>query len=214
MAENPTLTLYSAGTPNGRKITVFLEILRIPHTYKKIDIFKGEQKKKWFLKLNPNGQIPVITDFDEKGDEITIFETGAILEFLAFKYDCNNEVSFRFGTRLYWEQSKWLAFQISSHSPLQGQLSYFMNFAPFKDQPAIERYHEETRRIFGVYERRLEENNGWLVGDRLNVADIAAYAFIRRHDFVKVLLDEFPSLRIWLENINQIDGANKGYLSA
>lgn len=205
------LTLYSIGTPNGKKITVLLEVLGLKYQYKRIDLSKRVQKEDWFLKLNPNGQIPVITDKDKKGNDVAIFETGAILLYLADTYDRQRSVSYSSEDALYWSQIKWLFYLVSSHSPLQSQLSYFLNFAPKEDEFAIEKYATEVKRIYGVYNLRLSENNGWLVGDRLNIADIAAYTHVRRHDFVKVDLEPFPHLNSWLEKIGKIPGVEKGY---
>lgn len=208
-----TLTVYSTGTPNGKRPLVFLEVLGIKFNYKRIDITKNEQQSEEFLKINPYGKIPAITDIDPNTNEtINIFETGAILEFLASKYDSDLKYHYPQNHPLYWEQQKWFYLTTAELSPKQENLSFYLNFALQRDDFAIERADNETRRIYKVLDSRLEKNNGWLVGDKINIADISAFPFIRRHEFVKIdLQNDFPNVYAWLLKLQNVDGTERGY---
>ncbi|KAH3688305.1 hypothetical protein WICPIJ_000713 [Wickerhamomyces pijperi] len=211
----PYLKLYSIGTPNGQKITIYLELLEkaygLKYNYRKIDFANNEQKEPWFIKLNPNGKIPTISDVDANGKQTVIFETGAILQYLGETYDTENKYYYSLKNGdLYWDQVKWLTFQVASHAPYQGQANHFRIFAKEKIQYGIDRYTDETKRVFGVYEIRLKENNGWLVGDKLNIADIAAFPWIRNAAKIDIDLAEFPALKAWVDKIEKIDGIQEG----
>ncbi|CEP23373.1 unnamed protein product [Cyberlindnera jadinii] len=208
--EAPYLKLYSLGTPNGQKITVYLELLGLKYHYRNVDILKGTQKEPWFLKLNPNGRIPVLSDVDAEGHRTTLFETGAILQYLGEKYDKERKYYYDLSSPYYWDQVTWLTFQVASHAPYQGQASHFLKFAKEDVPYGKKRYKEETERVFGVYELRLKANNGWLVGDHLNIVDIAAYPWIRKYDFVEIDITKFPELEKWLAKIDAIEGIEKG----
>lgn len=208
--EAPYLKLYSVGTSNGKKITIFLSLLNLKYHYRKIDFSKDEQKEPWFIKLNPNGRIPVLTDVDSNGNVRTFHETGVILQWLADNYDTERKYSYDHSDPLWWEQLQWLTFQIASHSPMQGQAHHFVSFAKIKDDYGIKRYTDEARRVYSVFELRLIENNGWLVGDHLNIADISAYPWISRSALFKTELDEWPNLKKWCEKVSQIEGVKEG----
>lgn len=211
----PYLKLYSMGTPNGVKITVYLSLLKLDYHYRKLNIMTNEQKEEWFLKLNPNGRIPVLTDVNEKGEVYPIMETGAILLYLGEKYD--KERKYYYGVdagKLYWDQIQWLTFQIASHAPYQGQANHFNSFAKEDVPYGKKRYTDETKRVFGVFERRLKDNNGWLVGDHLNIADIAAWAWIRAApNYAKIELDEWPLIQKWIKAIEEIPGVQEGIIA-
>jgi len=207
----PYIKLYSVGTSNGQKITIFLELLQKQYIYRKIDFSKNEQKEEWFLKLNPNGRIPVLSDVDSNGKEIHLHETAVILQYLADKYDDERKFSYNHDDPLWFEQLQWLIFQVASHSPMQGQAHHFVSFAKEKNEYGIKRYSDEAKRIFGVYERRLKENKGWLVGNKLNIADVSAYPWISRSKLFGIDdLKEWPNLQKWCEKISNIPQVKKG----
>lgn len=208
--EAPYTKLYSVGTSNGQKITIFLQLLKKEYIYRKIDLSTDEQKEPWFIKLNPNGRIPVLSDVDSEGKRITLHETGVILQYLADKYDKERKYSYDHDDPLWWEQLQWLTFQIASHSPMQGQAHHFVSFAKVVNDYGIKRYSDEAKRIYGVYEIRLKENNGWLVGDHLNIADISAYPWVSRSRMFKTDLSEWPHLAEWVSKISSIPGVSKG----
>lgn len=202
--EAPYIKLYTSPTPNGFKITILLELLGLDYFVRPIDIFKAECKEEWYLKFNPNGRIPSLTHVDEKGEVTHVNESGAILIYLADKFDKENKYSYAHGTREYYEMIEWLMFQMAGVGPMKGQYHWFKYYAPQKDEFAIDRYYKETLRLFGVLEERLERNKtGFLVGDHLSIADIATYPWI---DGTKKLpeLENFPRLSQWVENIAKI----------
>ncbi|KAH3677098.1 hypothetical protein WICMUC_001853 [Wickerhamomyces mucosus] len=210
--EAPYLKLYNSNTSNGQKITIFLNLLKKNHFYRSIDIGDAnEQKEPWYIKLNPNGRIPVLTHVNENGEIKTIHETGLILLYLADNFDIENKFSYKAGDKLWYEQLQWLFFQIASHSPLQGQAHHFIKFAKVNNEYGKKRYSDEVKRIYGVYDLRLKENNGWLVGDKLNIADISAFPWISRSHFLGVdSLEEWPYLNEWLNKLKAYDGILEG----
>lgn len=107
-ASRPNITLYCEGTPNPLKISIALEELGIPYTPHPIKLFKHEQKEQWFLNINPNGRIPAIVDKDDNGEELKIWESGAILEYIVDKYDTDHKISYPRGSKLYWETQSWV----------------------------------------------------------------------------------------------------------
>ncbi|KAH3666981.1 hypothetical protein WICMUC_005473 [Wickerhamomyces mucosus] len=207
----PYLKLYSLGTPNGQKVTTYLRLLNVPYHYRKIDISTNVQKEPWFINLNPNGRIPALSDVDANGKRTTLFETAAILLYLGEKYDTERKYYYSINDGdLYWDQTKWLVFQVASHAPYQGQANHFLIYAKEDVPYGKNRYKAETERVFGVFEIRLKENNGWLVGDHLNIADIAAFPWIRHYGAIGIDIDQFPHLKAWIEKIEKIDGIQDG----
>ena len=206
----PYLKLYSLETPNGQKITLYLKLLGIDYTLRRLDIGTNIQKEPWFIAINPNGRIPTLSDVDAQGKQTILFETGAILLYLGEKYDKQRKYYYSLNDEHYWDQIKWLTFQIASHAPYQGQANHFQHYAPEKIEYGIKRYKAETERVFGVYELRLKENNGWLVGDHLNIADIAAFPWVKIYAYNDIDIDQFPHLKAWIERIKNIDGVQAG----
>lgn len=206
----PYIKLYSLGTLNGQKITTYLQLLGLDYNYRKIDFSKNEQKEPWFIKLNPNGKIPTLSHVDSTGKQTILFETAAILLYLGETFDKEHKYYYSPGDELYWDQIKWLIFHVASHAPYQGQATHFQVFAPEKVPYGIKRYKEETERVFGVFEIRLAENNGWLVGDHLNITDIAALPWIRNYPKNNIDIDQFPHLKAWIEKLTKIPDIVKG----
>jgi GST-like protein len=191
------ITLYTWGTPNGRKISIALEELALPYELRPIDITKGEQHTPDFLRLNPNGKIPVITDDEGPGGKpISLSESGAILLYLAGKSGRLMPQDLR--ERLAVMQ--WLMFQMGSVGPMLGQAHHFLRFAPELIPYAMDRYSKEAQRIYGVLETRLTENT-WLAGKDYSIADIATFPWIARHDWQGIDLKRFPAVQRWHDTI-------------
>jgi len=212
---SPDITLYSAPTPNGWKISIALEELGVPYELKKIDISKDEQKQPSFLEISANGRIPAITDksFDD-GKPLHIFESGAILQYIADKYDTEHKISYPRGTRLHWEQQQWVFFQNAGVGPMQGQAFHFAKFAPEKIPYAIERYTNETMRLYGVLNQRLADvGTGYLVGDHISIADITTFGWVSLGPYLGWDLAQFPKLNEWVKTLEQREAFQKGMKS-
>jgi GSH-dependent disulfide-bond oxidoreductase len=185
------IDLYTAATPNGHKISVALEELALPYTVHAIRLGAMEQKQPAFLAMNPNGRIPVIVD--RANGDFVVFESGAILIYLA-------ELA---GKLLPTEPKarsrtlQWLMFQMSAIGPMMGQANVFYRYFPEKIEPAIQRYQNETRRLFEVLETQLAKNE-WLAGGEYTIADISTWTWVRTHDWSGVSVDGLPSLQRWL----------------
>ncbi len=196
------IDLYTAATPNGYKASIALEELELPRTVHPIDLSKLEQKEEWFLKLNPNGRIPVIVD--RENDDHVVFESGAILLYLAEKT----------GRLLPSDPAarsqviQWLMFQMGGIGPMQGQANVFYRYAPEPIPYAIERYQNETRRLYEVLDRRLAGRD-YLVGD-YSIADIASFTWVSTHEWSGVSLDGLGHVRRWLERIEARPAVQRG----
>jgi GSH-dependent disulfide-bond oxidoreductase len=196
------IELYTAPTPNGWKVSIALEELGLPYAAHFIDILKGVQKEPWFLAINPNGRIPAIVDRDTDG--FAVFESGAILIYLAEKTG-----------RLMPSDGKrrslvlqWLMFQMGGIGPMMGQANVFFRYFPEKITPAIERYQNEVKRLFGVLDGRLKDHE-YLAGD-YSIADIANWSWVRTHNWSGVTINHLPHLQRWLDTITARPAAQKG----
>ncbi len=191
-----TVQLYTWSTPNGRKISIMLEEIGLPYTVHPIDIRQGDQFDPAFLKISPNGKIPAIVDPEgPDGAPIALFESGAILIYLADKVGRLMPATQR--GRLVALQ--WVMFQMGNFGPMLGQAHHFRRFAPEKIPYAIERFTAETRRLYGVLDRRLAEVE-YLAGD-YSVADVATFPWASRHEWQGVDLSDFPNARRWFDAI-------------
>ncbi len=194
----PDIHLYTASTMNGWKPTIFLEEAEIDYELTFIDFAKKEQKSDWYVKLNPNGRIPTIVD--RGNDDFVVFESGAILWYLAEKYDLflshdPNERS---------EALQWLMFQMAGIGPMMGQAMYFQRIAAPNGQEepfSIKRYVDESRRLLEVLNTRLEGRN-FLVGDAFSIADIATYPWARAYPWARVSVDGLDHLKAWFDRID------------
>lgn len=193
--------LYTFTTPNGRKVSIALEELQLPYQVHKIDITKGEQFTPEYIAINPNSKIPALVDRDA---QITIFESGAILLYLAEKTGklLPTEAKKRF------EVIEWLMFQMASVGPMFGQYNHFNRFAPEKIPYAIDRYQKETLRLYGVLDRQLSDNE-FICGD-YSITDIATFPWIAAYEFMGLTLDENPNLKRWLEVMQQLPAVQVG----
>jgi glutathione S-transferase/GST-like protein len=187
------IDLYTAPTPNGWKASVALEELGLPYEVHVVNLLAGDQKQPAYHKLNPNGRIPTIVDRD--AGNFAVFESGAILIYLAEKAG-KLMPGDRKGRSLVMQ---WLMFQMAGIGPMMGQANVFYRYFPVKLQPAIDRYHGEVRRLFGVLDGRLADHE-YLAG-AYSIADIANWAWVRGHDWSGVSLDPFPHLARWVEHL-------------
>ncbi|MDP9140708.1 MAG: glutathione S-transferase N-terminal domain-containing protein [Pseudomonadota bacterium] len=183
------IELYTASTPNGHKVSIALEELALPYTVHAIDLMRGDQKKPDYLKLNPNGRIPTIVD--TQADNFTVFESGAILIYLAEKTGQLMPGDAK-GRSLVMQ---WLMFQMGGVGPMMGQANVFFRYFPEKIQPAIDRYQNECRRLFEVLDRRLGESE-WLA-DAYSIADIANWAWVRTHKWSGVNMEGLANIKRW-----------------
>ncbi len=187
------IDLYTAPTPNGYKVSILLEELGLDYALHVLDLGAGEQKQDWYLKINPNGRIPAIVDRDN--DDFPVFESGAIMIYLAEK-----------AGRLLPREDKarsrviqWLMFQMGGLGPMQGQAHVFHRYFPEKIPSVIARYQNETKRLYTVLDRRLQGRD-YLAGD-YSIADIANWCWVRSHDWAGVAIDDLPDLQAWVERI-------------
>ena len=190
------IDLYTWSTPNGRKISIMLEECALPYRVHAIDIGRGAQFTPEFVAISPNSKIPAIVDQEgPEGKPLTLFESGAILLYLSWKTD-------KFLPRGIVEQFEviqWLMFQMGGVGPMFGQTHHFLRSAPEPVPYAIERYSKETRRLYGVLNKRLEGRE--FLGSEYSVADIATYPWVARYDWHKVDLNDFPAVKSWFERI-------------
>jgi glutathione S-transferase/GST-like protein len=198
------IDLYSAATPNGHKVSIALEELALPYTLHTLDLQQNTQKEDWFLAINPNGRIPAIVDRAE--DNFAVFESGAILIYLAEKTGqlLPRDVK---GRSLVLQ---WLMFQMGGIGPMMGQANVFYRYFPEKIQPAIDRYQGESRRLFKVLDTRLKDRE-FLAGD-YSIADIANWAWVRTHNWSGVAIDDLPNLKRWVDAIRQRPAVQAGLL--
>lgn len=196
------LTLYTAATPNGHKVSILLEELGLEYKVRHIDLGAMEQKEEWYLAINPNGRIPAIVDHDE-GD-FAVFESGAILIYLAEKSGRFLRAD-RQGRSLALQ---WLMFQMGGVGPMQGQAGVFRRYAPEKIAYAIDRYTNESRRLYEILDRRLSENE-YLAGE-YSIADIATYPWIAAHEWSGVPIDGLVHLQQWMQRIEARPAVQRG----
>jgi glutathione S-transferase len=177
----------------------------------KIDIGKMVQKEPWFLEINPNGRIPALTDTFTDGKKIRLFESASILEYLAEQYDKNYKISFPKGSRESYECRNWLMFQNAGLGPMQGQANHFVRYAPEKIEYGVNRYVNETRRLYGVLDKHLASSkSGFIVGDHISIADITTIGWVMSAAWADIEIDEFPHLKAWEEMMMKRDGVERG----
>ncbi len=196
------ITLYTAATPNGHKISIALEEMALPYRVESLDLSKGEQKTPAYLKLNPNGRIPTIVDHDN--EDFVVFESGAILVYLGEK----TGQFYPTDAKKRSEVLQWLMFQMGGVGPMMGQANVFYRYFAERIQPAIDRYQNETRRLFEVLNTRLAEHE-YLVDD-YSIADMANWAWVRTHQWSGVSIDGLEHLIRWKEAIYARPAAVRG----
>ena len=201
------IDLYYWTTPNGHKITIFLEEAGLRYSIKPVNISKGEQFEPEFLKTSPNNRIPAIVDnepADGKGP-LSIFESGAILQYLAEKTGKFLPADPRGRS----EVMQWLFWQMGGLGPMAGQNGHFNNYAPEKIAYAIDRYVKETERLYGVLDGRL--NGRDFIGGDYSIADMVSYPWIVPHERHGQNLDDFPNLKRWFMTIGQRPAVQRAY---
>jgi len=197
------IDLYTAATPNGHKASVTLEELGLPYAVHPIDLSAGEQKQDWYLEINPNGRIPTIVDRNEDG--FAVFESGAILVYLAEKTGQLLPADAK-GRSVTLQ---WLMFQMGGVGPMMGQANVFYRYWQEKIPPVIARYQNESRRLLEVLDRRLGESR-WLAGDDYTIADIANWCWARTHEWSGVPVDGLDNLQRWIEEIKARPAVQRG----
>ena len=195
------IDLYTFTTPNGYKPSIMLEETQLPYNIHKIDITKNDQFKPEYIAINPNSKIPAIID-QETG--ITVFESGAILMYLAEK----TQQLLPNDQKGKYQVIEWLMLQMGSVGPMFGQLNHFKKYAPEKIPYAIERYEKETIRLYGVLDKQLS-NNQYICGE-YSIADIATYPWVAIYEMQGLTLDNHPHLKRWVETLQQRPAVQKG----
>jgi len=193
------ITLYTAATPNGWKVSIALEEMGIPYEVRVIDFAANEQKADWYVKLNPNGRIPTLTD-----DGFALFESGAILIYLAEKTGRFLPLDTKSRSRVI----QWLMFQMSAVGPMMGQANVFLRYFPEKIQAAIDRYQREVTRLFGVLDRQLAAHE-YIVGD-YSIADMALWPWVSGYEWSGVSVEEFSNLQRWLAKVGERPAVQAG----
>lgn len=196
------IELLTAATPNGWKVSIALEELGLPYTVRSISFSAAEQKEEWFLALNPNGRIPVIVDHGN--DDFPVFESGAILVYLAEKTGKLMPTDEKGRSRVM----QWLMFQMGGIGPMMGQANVFYRYTPEKIPYAIERYQRESRRLFEVLDRGLRDQE-FLAGE-YSIADIANWSWVQGYSWAGLSVDGLPNLERWLKTIGERPAVQRG----
>lgn len=200
------IELYTAATPNGHKISIALEEMGLEYEVHPLDLMKLEQKQPEFLAINPNGRIPAIIDRDN--DDFVVFESGAILMYLAEK----TGKLIPSDPKKYSQVIQWLMFQIGGVGPMMGQANVFYRYFPEKIPAAIERYQKEGRRLFEVMDTQLSKNQ-YLAGDEYSIADISTWPWVRIYEWSGISIDGLPHLTRWLDELALRPACQKGILT-
>lgn len=196
------IDLYTFPTSNGRKVSILLEELGISYNVHKIDITQGQQFLPDFVAINPNSKIPAIIDHDT---EITVFESGAILMYLAEK---TGKLLPR-DRKSRYQVMEWLMFQMASVGPMFGQFNHFNRFAPEKVPYAIARYEQETLRLYEVLDGQLADRP-YIAGGDYSIADIALYPWVASYEFMGLSLEKHPHLKRWVELLQERPAVQRG----
>lgn len=200
-----TIDLYFWTTPNGYKISIMLEECELPYRIHPIDINKGDQFKPEFLAISPNNKIPAIVDPDGPGGTpISIFESGAILQYLGRK----TGVAYPKDERQRVEVDQWLFWQVGGLGPMAGQAHHFRLYAKEKNPYGIERYTAEATRLYGVLDRRLAGRD-YIAGD-FSIADVASYPWVHSWQKQGQVLSDFPNVQAWFERMGERPAVKRG----
>lgn len=201
------IDLYTWSTPNGRKVSIMLEELALDYTVHAIDITKGDQHSAEFVAINPNAKIPALVDSDgPDGAPITVFESAAIMMYLAEKYKSPLLPS---ETRARYQVMQWVMLQMGGIGPMFGQVHHFVRFAKEDVPYAKKRYYDEARRLYGVLDRRLDASP-YLAGETYSIADIATYPWVARHEWQEIDLNDFPAVKRWFDELSARPAVAKG----
>ena len=204
--DNSMIEVYSWATPNGHKVHIMLEECGLPYRAHAIDIGAGDQFAPEFLKISPNNKIPAIVDpVGPDGEPISVFESGAILLYLAAKTGRFLPADLRGKYRVL----EWLMFQMGGVGPMLGQAHHFRLYAPEQIEYAVNRYTNEAKRLYNVMEKRLGESE-YLAGDTYTIADIATFPWTRSWQNQGIVLDELPNVKRWQEAIAARPAVQRG----
>jgi GSH-dependent disulfide-bond oxidoreductase len=199
------IDLYYAPTPNTWKVSIMLEECGLPYRHVPVDIMAGEQKTPEFLAINPNGRIPAIVDHDAEGAPLAVFESGAILIYLA-------ERTGRFlapAGRARADQLGWLMWQMGGLGPMAGQAHHYRRYAPEGNEYSTDRFVAESARLYGVMDSQLAANE-WLAGADYSIADIASWGWVWYHRMHGQNLDQFPSVARWFFAMSERPAVQRG----
>ena len=200
------IDVYTANTPNGVKVPIALEEMGVPYRIHRMNLGALDQKQPDFLKINPNGRIPAIVDPDGPGGlPLSVFESGAILWYLALKYERLVPVDLVERVRAM----EYTCFQIGGIGPIFGQAGWFNRAAPEPVDFAIERYRLESNRLTAVLETRLQQVP-WLAGSEFSVADIMTFGWLDAPDYAGVILADFPAVSAWRDRMRLRPGVQRG----
>ncbi len=201
------IDLYYWPTPNGHKVTIFLEEAGLDYTIHPVRISEGEQFEPAFLKISPNNKIPALVDHApaDGGEAMALFESSAILQYLADKTGRFLPLQ----GRLRYEALQWLEWQAAGLSPVAGQNFHFARAAEEKIPYAIDRFVDETRRLFGVLDRLLSDRD-WIAGD-YSIADMACYPWILPSEMLGQNMDDFPALKTWFQRMCKREAVQRAY---
>ncbi|KAA0875891.1 glutathione binding-like protein [Nitrincola tapanii] len=199
------IDLYTWGTPNGHKVSIMLEACRLHYSVHPINILNNEQFNHHFLQISPNNKIPAIIDHDgPDGEPITLFESGAILIYLA---DKTGEFLASKGAKRY-ETLQWLMWQMGGFGPFLGQAHHFNRFAPEPVPYAIQRYNQEAQRLWSVLDKQLSGRR--FIVDDLSIADFAIYPWAARYAWQEIQLEAFPQVAQWMERMQNLHFVQRG----
>lgn len=199
------IDLHYAPTPNTWKVSIMLEECGLPYRHAPVDIMAGDQKREEFLAINPNGRIPAIVDHDAPDGPLPVFESGAILIYLA-------EKTGRFlapSGRIRADQLGWLMWQMGGLGPMAGQAHHYRRYAPEGNAYSADRFVAETARLYGVMDRQLAANE-WLAGGDYSIADIASWGWVWYHRMHGQNLDQFPSVARWFFAMSERPAVQRG----
>lgn len=200
------IDLYTWPAPNGHKVQILVEELGIPYRVVPVDITQGDQHQSSYRAVNPNGKIPAIVDHAPRdgGAPLTIFESGAVMLYLADKESRFVPTELRARN----ETLQWLFWQVGGLGPMMGQAQHFYRYATQPVPYGIERYQQETRRLLGVMEERLEGRD--FIARDYSIADMACFPWIRIHKLTGVMLDDFPRVRAWYGRVRARPAVDRG----
>ena len=200
------IDVYTWPTPNGHKVHIMLEECRLPYAAHAVDIGQGQQFEADFLKISPNNKIPAITDPNGPGGKpISLFESGAILVYLAGK----TGKLMPSADRAKFDVLQWLMFQMGGVGPMLGQAHHFRLYAPEKLSYAIERYTNEAKRIYGVIDKQLSKNK-FIAGRTYSIADVAIFPWLRSWENQGITLTDYPHLKAWFDGIDARPAVKRG----
>ena len=200
------IDLYTWHTPNGRKISIMLEEIGMPYNVFSINIAKDEQFQPHFLKISPNNRIPAIIDKDN--NDYSLFESGAILMYLAEK--SGKLLNFSDKDE-YYRTIEWLMWQMGGVGPMFGQVHHFVKYNKGKSEYSEQRYSKEAKRLYGVMDKILEQNQ-YIAGKSYSIADVSIWPWTARFDWQEIDLNEFPNVTRWYKEMANRPAVQKGWL--